>query len=222
MAFAPRFRMGPPPRSFAADAHDCIVVSSLGSAEYKFVARTRARWRAPLGIVAVVDLNERGHGARVVPSERAWRCARSRQGQVAARWPPATLDRNRPIQVQGRRARLQGSHREGPRSGRRPPFHCEPELGFSARSTYSSESQQAFEAAPAAASRRLRGMGTRSIDSGDASRPFAGLFPRDRYAIVGRCDRSVRWPRWRNFPSSSASSATPARTTKRSEARSGR
>jgi hypothetical protein len=31
--------MGPPPRSFAADAHDCIVVSTLGSAEYKFVAR---------------------------------------------------------------------------------------------------------------------------------------------------------------------------------------
>src|SRR5215470_1602992 len=26
MACAPRFRMGPPPRSFAADAHDCIMV----------------------------------------------------------------------------------------------------------------------------------------------------------------------------------------------------
>jgi hypothetical protein len=26
MVFEPRFRMGPPPRSFAADAHDCIMV----------------------------------------------------------------------------------------------------------------------------------------------------------------------------------------------------
>ena len=29
MAFEPRFRMGPPPRSFAADAHDCIMVPIL-------------------------------------------------------------------------------------------------------------------------------------------------------------------------------------------------
>ena len=53
----------------------------------------RARWRAPLGIVAVVDLNERGHDSRVVPTEQVWRCARGRQGQVAPRWPSATLDR---------------------------------------------------------------------------------------------------------------------------------
>jgi hypothetical protein len=32
--------MDPPPRSFAADAHDCIMVAiPLGSTEYKFVAR---------------------------------------------------------------------------------------------------------------------------------------------------------------------------------------
>jgi hypothetical protein len=100
---------------------------------------TRARWRVPLGIVAVVDLNERGHDARVVPSDRVWRCARSRPGQVAARWPSTTLDcrsaqrpskirsgrgdvagpieqgdaphktldRNRPIQVHGRKAARQ-------------------------------------------------------------------------------------------------------------------
>jgi hypothetical protein len=36
---AARFRIGPPPRSFAADAHDCILVSILGSAKYKFAAR---------------------------------------------------------------------------------------------------------------------------------------------------------------------------------------
>ena len=29
MVFEPRFRMGPPPRSFAADAHDCIMVRIL-------------------------------------------------------------------------------------------------------------------------------------------------------------------------------------------------
>src|SRR5215469_128239 len=29
MAFEPRFRMGPSPRSFAADAHDCIMVAIL-------------------------------------------------------------------------------------------------------------------------------------------------------------------------------------------------
>jgi hypothetical protein len=26
MVFEPRFRMGPPPRSFAADTYDCIMV----------------------------------------------------------------------------------------------------------------------------------------------------------------------------------------------------
>src|ERR1700738_2109052 len=31
--------MGPPPRSFAADAHDCIMVRVLGPTGYKVVAR---------------------------------------------------------------------------------------------------------------------------------------------------------------------------------------
>ncbi len=31
--------MGPPLRSFAADAHDCIMVRVLGPTEYKDVAR---------------------------------------------------------------------------------------------------------------------------------------------------------------------------------------
>ena len=49
MAFMPRGRMGPPLRSFAADAHDCIMVRVLGPTEYKVVARLiRARKRAPL------------------------------------------------------------------------------------------------------------------------------------------------------------------------------
>jgi len=40
MVFEPRFRMGPPPRSFAADAHDCIMAPvDTRPTEYKFVAR---------------------------------------------------------------------------------------------------------------------------------------------------------------------------------------
>ena len=31
--------MGPPPRSFAAEAHDCIMVRVPGPTEYKVVAR---------------------------------------------------------------------------------------------------------------------------------------------------------------------------------------
>jgi hypothetical protein len=40
MACAPRFRMGPPPWSFAADADDCIMVQlATELTGYKFVAR---------------------------------------------------------------------------------------------------------------------------------------------------------------------------------------
>ena len=35
----PKGRMGPPLRSFAADAYDCIMVRVLGPTEYKVVAR---------------------------------------------------------------------------------------------------------------------------------------------------------------------------------------
>jgi len=49
LAYTPNGRMGPPLRSFAADAHDCIMVRVLGPTEYKVVARlNRARKRAPL------------------------------------------------------------------------------------------------------------------------------------------------------------------------------
>jgi len=45
-------RMGPPLRSFAADAHDCIMVQVLRPTGYKVVARlNRARRRAPPLIV---------------------------------------------------------------------------------------------------------------------------------------------------------------------------
>ena len=43
MACTPSQRMGPPPRSFAADAHDCIMVEvRTGPTEYKCVARCSA------------------------------------------------------------------------------------------------------------------------------------------------------------------------------------
>jgi len=49
MAVMPRGRMGPPLRSFAADAYDCIMVRVFGPTGYKVVARLiRARKRARL------------------------------------------------------------------------------------------------------------------------------------------------------------------------------
>src|SRR5262245_25407078 len=49
LAFMPKGRMGPPSRSFAADAYSCIMVRVLAPTEYKAVARLiRARKRAPL------------------------------------------------------------------------------------------------------------------------------------------------------------------------------
>ena len=39
LAIKPRGRMGPPPRSFAADAHDCIMVQALiEPTGYKYAA----------------------------------------------------------------------------------------------------------------------------------------------------------------------------------------
>jgi hypothetical protein len=43
MVVEPWLRMGPPPRSLAAEAHDCFMVRShLGPTEYKFAARASA------------------------------------------------------------------------------------------------------------------------------------------------------------------------------------
>ena len=47
-----------------------------------------------------------------------------------------SLDTNRPIQVLGRRAGLQGSPREGPESGRKPSFDWKREMGFTAQSRH--------------------------------------------------------------------------------------
>ena len=69
LAFVPTGRMGPPLRSFAADAHDCIMVRVLGPAEYKVVARlNRARKRAPPLIVIPTAPN----GAIVLEAVKVW------------------------------------------------------------------------------------------------------------------------------------------------------
>ena len=48
MVLTPVSRMGPPPRSFAADAHDCIMVRSLWTYRIQGCgAMLRARWQAP-------------------------------------------------------------------------------------------------------------------------------------------------------------------------------
>jgi hypothetical protein len=50
MASAPRSRMDPPPRSSAADAHDCIMVPIQPDQPNTSLGRGWPRhWRAPLG-----------------------------------------------------------------------------------------------------------------------------------------------------------------------------
>src|SRR5260221_5005792 len=58
LALTPNGRMGPPLRSFAADAHDCIMVRVLGPTGYKVVARlTRARKASSTLIVIATALS---------------------------------------------------------------------------------------------------------------------------------------------------------------------
>ena len=54
LALTPNGRMGPPLRSFAADAHDCIMVRVLGPTGYKVVARLNRAPKAgsPLIVIA--------------------------------------------------------------------------------------------------------------------------------------------------------------------------
>src|SRR5947207_12730558 len=54
LALTPNGRMGPPLRSFAADAHDCIMVRVLGPTGYKVVARLNSAPKAgsPLIVIA--------------------------------------------------------------------------------------------------------------------------------------------------------------------------
>src|SRR6266481_1909101 len=53
LALTPNGRMGPPLRSFAADAHDCIMVRVLGPTGYKVVARLNRAPKAGSPLIAI-------------------------------------------------------------------------------------------------------------------------------------------------------------------------
>jgi len=57
--------MGPPLRSFAADAHDCIMVRVFAPTEYKVVARL---------IAPASGLPSDRHPDRTEPCRRTWSC----------------------------------------------------------------------------------------------------------------------------------------------------
>jgi hypothetical protein len=53
LGFMPIGRMGPPLRSFAADAHDCIMVQVLRPSGYKVVARFEPRPKAGSPLIVI-------------------------------------------------------------------------------------------------------------------------------------------------------------------------
>jgi len=117
--------MGPPPRSFAADAHDCIMVVILADPPNTSLWRDlRAQWRAPLGS----SLTATG-----------CRCAGDRQGlsrSAMAVRPPLTVTARKlrcAVQVGTRRCRppvKQGDGRPGMREAQESgltliaPYKC--------------------------------------------------------------------------------------------------
>jgi hypothetical protein len=80
------------------------------------------------GLTVAVALRQRGFDPKLVERETAW----SAVGAGIA----ATRRCFRPLEssASGRKVRLQGSLREGLESAPRPSFHCEREIGFTARS----------------------------------------------------------------------------------------
>ena len=80
------WKNGSAARSFAADAHDCIMVRVLGPTEYKVVARLiRARKRAPPPIVIPTAPS----GAVVLEAVKVWPRKSEAYRKVGA---PANLD----------------------------------------------------------------------------------------------------------------------------------
>jgi hypothetical protein len=73
--------MGPPPRSFAADAHDCIMVWVLGPTEYKVVARLVRALKRGLPSDRHPDPIER---ATVLGAVKVWPGKRRARGKVSA------------------------------------------------------------------------------------------------------------------------------------------
>jgi hypothetical protein len=79
--------MGPPPRSFAADAHDCIMVRVLGPTEYKVVARLI---RAPERGLPSDRHPDRIKRAAVLGTVKVWRGKRRARGKVGCDGQPLT------------------------------------------------------------------------------------------------------------------------------------
>ena len=73
--------MGPPPRSFAADAHDCIMVRVLGPTEYKVVARLI---RAPARGLPSDRHPDRIERAAVLGAVKVWPGKRRAPGKAGA------------------------------------------------------------------------------------------------------------------------------------------
>ena len=73
--------MGPLPRSFAADAHDCIMVRVLGPTEYKVVARLI---RAPARGLPSDRHPDRIERAAVLGAVKVWPGRRRARGKVGA------------------------------------------------------------------------------------------------------------------------------------------
>src|ERR1700686_131457 len=87
MVLKPVSRMGPPPRSFAADAHDCIMVRSLRTYRIQGCgAMIRARWQSSPSDHRP-DYNQRGRPARARQGA-AWKRRSVRPG--AERRPTLT------------------------------------------------------------------------------------------------------------------------------------
>ena len=110
--------MGPPPRSFAADAHDCIMVWVLGPTEYKVVARLVRALKRGLPSDRHPDPIER---ATVLGAVKVWPGKRRARGKVSA---TANLDSScaRPtLQYcgSGRRNRLSGRTKKPIKKGRK-------------------------------------------------------------------------------------------------------
>ena len=81
MVLTPVSRMGPPPRSFAADAHDCIMVRSLRTYRIQGCgAMIRARWASSPLIVHP----DRGKRAVVLGAVKVWPGVTGACGKVGA------------------------------------------------------------------------------------------------------------------------------------------
>src|SRR5262245_35612338 len=92
MASMPIFRMGPPPRSSAADAHYCIMVRVSRPTEYKDAARSiRARHAGSPPIVipthlSVPTCSEPSRPSLRGPPKRPALTAHARVGDLSIAW----------------------------------------------------------------------------------------------------------------------------------------